>query len=125
MKNHPVGGKFALDVLPAPPGAVPQGIAALHHEPGNDSVEGEPVIELPIHQAQKVCYGDGGVFGIQFRIDHAVILHFDAHIYALFLFRQRAGRQGQSTAQRQQPGDDPFPCSVAHAYASFRRITAR
>ena len=56
---------------------VPVGVAALDHEAGDDPVEDQAVIEAVLHQSDEVGHGVGRDFGIQLRLDHVAVFHFE------------------------------------------------
>ena len=70
---HAVGGEFALDVCSAVAGAVTEGTSALGHESGDDSVEGQTVVEAFVHKAKEVFNGNGSGLRIEFQVDISVI----------------------------------------------------
>ena len=84
---HAVGGKFALDGILRAAGAVAVGVAALHHEPGDDAVEGQAVVKPIIGQIHEVLDGDGGDVAVQLHGDGAVVLNVDLGVVGAHALR--------------------------------------
>ena len=59
------GRRLALDRVARTSRAVAPGAAALDHEVGNHTVEGQPVVEVVPGQFDEVGHGSGGLVGIQ------------------------------------------------------------
>ena len=77
---HAVGRKLALDGVLRAAGAVAVGVAALHHETGDDAVEGQAIVKPIIGQIHKVLYGNGGGVAVQLHGDSAVVLNVDLRV---------------------------------------------
>ena len=77
---HAVGRKLALDGVLRAAGAVAVGVAALHHETGDDAVEGQAIVKPIIGQIHKVLYGNGGGVAVQLHGDGAVVLNVDLRV---------------------------------------------
>ena len=84
---HAVGRKLALDGVLRSAGAVAVGVAALHHEPGDDAVEGESVIKAVVGQIHEVLDGNGGGVAVQFHGDGAVVLNLDLGVVGAHALR--------------------------------------
>ena len=77
---HAVGRKLALDGVLRAAGAVAVGVAALHHETGDDAVEGQAIVKPVIGQVHKVLHGDGSGVAVQLHGDGAVVLNVDLRV---------------------------------------------
>ena len=81
--------ELADDVLLRAAHTVTEGIAALDHKAGDNSVEGETVVEALLNEIFEVFYGLGGVLGIELKLDLAAVFHFDDyHIFFLSCFKK-------------------------------------
>ena len=81
-----VVAELAFDLIAGAADADSLRAAALDHEAGDDPVEDEAVVEALIHQVFKVVDRVGSVFGQQFDLDLAAILHFDDdHFLLLYI----------------------------------------
>ena len=56
---------FVLKVVSRAAATSSRGIAALHHEVGNDAVEGDSVVVAPARQIQETGTGDRGIGGVK------------------------------------------------------------
>ena len=74
---HAVGGKLALDGVLRAAGAVAVGVAALHHEPGDDAVERQAVIKAGVGKVHEVLHSDGRGVSVQLHGDGAIVLNFN------------------------------------------------
>ena len=62
-------------------------IEGLHHKAGDNSVEGEAVVEALLNKRFKVCDGLRRVLGVELKLDLAAVFHFDDyHIFFPFVF---------------------------------------
>ena len=82
---HTVCSELALDVPARAAGAVAQRAAALDHKAGDDTVEGQAVIEALADQLLEILTGDGGDFLIQLNVDDAAVFHSNANHNATIL----------------------------------------
>ena len=82
---HTVCSELALDVPARAAGAVAQRAAALDHKTGDDTVEGQAVIEALADQLLEILTGDGGDFLIQLNVDDAAVFHSNANHNATIL----------------------------------------
>ena len=74
-----VGSKLTLDVPARAAGTVAQRAAALDHEAGDDTVEGQAVIEALADQLLEILTGDGSGFLVQLNVDDAAVFHSNAN----------------------------------------------
>ncbi len=78
-----IGEKFSLNVFFGTASAIPIGISALGHEPFNQAVEGQAVVESFVGELHKILHGFRGDPFIHFKDDVAVVLHFDRRLVFL------------------------------------------
>src|SRR5690606_4722303 len=71
---------LALDRVAGPAGAGALGAAALAHEPGDHSVEGEAVVEPLAGQLLEVGHGPGRRLVVELELDDAAVLHLDGRV---------------------------------------------
>ena len=85
--SEAVSAEFAVELLVRAAHTVAEGVAALDHKAGDDSVEGESVVEAFLYERFEVSDGLGCVLGIELELDLAAVFHFnDYHIFFPFVF---------------------------------------
>ena len=83
-----VSAEFTVELLLGAAHTVAEGVAALDHKAGDNSVEGEAVVEAFLCERFKVCDSLGCVLGIELKLDLAAVFHFDDyHIFFLSWFK--------------------------------------
>ncbi len=93
-----VCAELSLDVFLCAAHTVAERVAALDHKAGDDSMEGETVVESLGNELLKVLYGDGRRVGIKLYLDPCAVFHFNnyhsffsLYDFVVFYLRANAG----------------------------------